>query len=310
MARLGMKIGIPSALIIKKHPRLWTTFFEELDLDVVSSGKTTRTIMDLGLANAEDEACFPVKCFIGHCLALKERCDFVFIPRYLSLYKRGWGCPKFFGPPDLLENVYDTPILTVMVGPEYEDQILPENPLEEALISLGKKLGKNEGVIEKVVELAISKELEHEKRLQDEYFEQIESRKDKILLVSHEYVLDDDLLNMGITDMVKSLGAEPILSHTVPFIYEERFSERLFWMRWDFGVMMMERLKKALSHVQGVIQLTTFGCGPDSFLVEFVKEECDKAQKPYMKLMLDEHSSQEGMRTRVEAFLDTLRMRR
>lgn len=304
-----MKIGIPSSLVIEKHPKLWTTFFEELGLDVVSSGKTTRKIMDLGLANAEDETCLPVKHFIGHCLALKDKCDFVFVPRYISLYKMGWGCPKFFGPPDLLENVYDMPILTVMVGREYESRILFENYLEEALITLGKKLGKDEGVVGRVVELAISAESEYEEKLQDEYFDLIKSSKDKILLVSHEYILNDDLLNMGIADMLKELRAEPILIDTVPFKYEERFSEPLFWMRWDFGVMMIERLKKALSHVQGVIQLTTFGCGPDSFLVEFVKEECDKAQKPYMKLMLDEHSSRARIRTRAEAFLDTLRMR-
>lgn len=305
-----MKIGIPSSLVIEKHPKLWTTFFEELGLDVVSSGKTTRKIMDLGLANAEDETCLPVKHFIGHCLALKDKCDFVFVPRYFSLYKMGWGCPKFFAPPDLLENVYDMPILTVMVGREYESRILFENYLEEALITLGKKLGKDEGVVGRVVEVAISAESEYEKRLGDEYFELIKSSKDKILLVSHEYILNDDLLSMGITDMLKELRAEPILIDTVPFKYEERFSEPLFWMRWDFGVMMMERLKKALSHVQGVIQLTTFGCGPDSFLVEFVREECDRAKKPYMKLMLDEHSSRARIRTRAEAFLDTLRMRR
>lgn len=307
-----MKIGIPSALIIMKHPRLWTTFFEELGLDVVSSGRTTRRIMDLGLANAEDETCLPVKCFIGHCLALKDKCDFVFIPRYFSLYKMGWGCPKFFAPPDLLENVYDTPILTVMVGREYETQIFVEgyDYLEEALISLGKKLGRDEEVIGEVVELAMSRQSEYEKGLQDDYLRLIKSGKEKILLVSHEYVLNDDLLNMGIADMLKELEAEPILIDTVPFKYEERFSEPLFWMRWDFGTMMMERLKKALSHVEGVIQLTTFGCGPDSFLVEFVEEECDKGKKPYMKLMLDEHSSRERIRTRVEAFLDTLRMRR
>lgn len=305
-----MKIGIPSSLVIQKHPKLWTTFFEELGLDVVSSGKTTRKIMDLGLANAEDETCLPVKHFIGHCLALKDKCDVVFVPRYLSLYKMGWGCPKFFGPPDLLENVYDMSILTVMVGREYESRILFENYLEEALVTLGKKLGKDEGVVGRVVELAISAESEYEKGLRDEYFELIKSSKDKILLVSHEYILNDDLLNMGVADMLKELRAEPILIDTVPFEYEERFSEPLFWMRWDFGVMMMERLKKALSHVQGVIQLTTFGCGPDSFLVVFVKEECDKAQKPYMKLMLDEHSSRARIRTRAEAFLDTLRMRR
>lgn len=305
-----MKIGIPSALIIEKHPRLWATFFEELGLDVVSSGKSTRKIMDLGLANAEDETCLPVKCFIGHCLALKDECDLVFVPRYFSLYKMGWGCPKFFAPPDLLENVYDMPILTVMVGREYESRILFENYLEEALITLGKKLGKDEGVVGKVVELAISAESEYEEKLGDEYLELIKSRKDKILLVSHEYILNDGLLSMGITDMLKELRAEPILIDTVPFKYEERFSEPLFWMRWDFGVMMMERLKKALSHVQGVIQLTTFGCGPDSFLVEFVREECDRAKKPYMKLMLDEHSSRARIRTRAEAFLDTLRMRR
>jgi len=305
-----MKIGIPSALIMKKHPKLWTTFFEELALDVVSSGKTTQQIMDLGLANAEDETCLPMKCFVGHCLALKGNCDLVFVPRYFSLYKGLWGCPKFFAPPDMVENIYDTPVLTVMVGREYDSKIPSENSLEEALAGVGEELGKDEGAIQEAIELAISTELQYQNGLWDEYFERISSREERILLVSHEYILDDDFLNMGIADILREFGVEPISIETVPFEYARRFSEPLFWMKWDFGVAMMERLKKALQHVQGAIQLTTFGCGPDSFLVMFVKEECDQARKPYMKLMLDEHSSRERMRTRIEAFLDTLAMRR
>jgi predicted nucleotide-binding protein (sugar kinase/HSP70/actin superfamily) len=54
--------------------------------------------------------------------------------------------------------------------------------------------------------------------------------------------------------------------------------------------------------------LGNFRCGPDSFLLHFIREEL-KA-KPYLQLEVDEHSADAGMITRCEAFLDSLRNRK
>ena len=102
-----VSIGLPEILMIMKHPKLWDTFFRELGLDVVKSGKTTKKIMELGITNAEDETCIPVKAYQGHVLSLKNKCDKIFIPRYQSLFKGCFGCPKFFAICDIAKIILD-----------------------------------------------------------------------------------------------------------------------------------------------------------------------------------------------------------
>ena len=53
------------------------------------------------------------------------------------------------------------------------------------------------------------------------------------------------------------------------------------------------------------VYLSNFRCGPDSFLLHFVKKEMNG--KPFLHLEVDEHSADAGMITRIEAFLDSLK---
>jgi len=51
---------------------MWKTFFEELGVQVVTSGKTTRQIVDNGVREALADACMPVKVYFGHVMALSD----------------------------------------------------------------------------------------------------------------------------------------------------------------------------------------------------------------------------------------------
>ena len=52
------------------------------------------------------------------------------------------------------------------------------------------------------------------------------------------------------------------------------------------------------------IFITNFGCGPDSFILHFFQDIM--RGKPYLEIEIDEHSSDVGAVTRLEAFLDSL----
>jgi predicted nucleotide-binding protein (sugar kinase/HSP70/actin superfamily) len=56
-----------------------------------------------------------------------------------------------------------------------------------------------------------------------------------------------------------------------------------------------------------VIQLTSFNCGCDSIVMEFHREILKNKGIPYMILVMDEHSAQAGIDTRIEAFVDSTR---
>ena len=64
------------------------------------------------------------------------------------------------------------------------------------------------------------------------------------------------------------------------------------------------------SDVDGVIALVAFGCGPDSLMISVVQHHANRLGKPFMTLTLDEHASETGLLTRLEAFLDMIQRRK
>ena len=98
------KIGIPRSLFYYQYYPLWKVFFEELGAEIVVSDYTTKHILDDGVKSCVDEACMPVKLFHGHVLNLKDRVDYLFIPRFTSVSKDEYICPKFGGLPDMVRH--------------------------------------------------------------------------------------------------------------------------------------------------------------------------------------------------------------
>ena len=61
------------------------------------------------------------------------------------------------------------------------------------------------------------------------------------------------------------------------------------------------------SGVDGVIGIMTFGCGPDSVMMEMVHRQAARLRNtPFMSLTLEEHTAEAGVITRLEAFLDMI----
>ena len=65
--------------------------------------------------------------------------------------------------------------------------------------------------------------------------------------------------------------------------------------------------------VDGVVFLTSFKCGIDALLQEFIKRRLKVrggTSIPFLVLTLDEHSGREGLTTRLEAFRDVMEERK
>jgi predicted nucleotide-binding protein (sugar kinase/HSP70/actin superfamily) len=77
---------------------------------------------------------------------------------------------------------------------------------------------------------------------------------------------------------------------------------------WRSGQRII-RASKFIHNLDEIYPLfiTNFSCGPDSFIINYFKEEM--AHKPYLILEIDEHSADAGIVTRLEAFIDSLKGR-
>jgi predicted nucleotide-binding protein (sugar kinase/HSP70/actin superfamily) len=89
-------------------------------------------------------------------------------------------------------------------------------------------------------------------------------------------------------------------------LHEENIFDEYPGMYWPNGQKIL-KASRIIARTKNLfaIYLSNFRCGPDSFLLHFVKKEMKG--KPFMHLEVDEHSADAGMITRIEAFLDSLK---
>jgi predicted nucleotide-binding protein (sugar kinase/HSP70/actin superfamily) len=322
-----MIIGIPRALVYWKEPfsggshrgYFWKNFFENLGVEVIFSPKTNKEIIEMGMKIADPETCFATKVFLGHLLWLDGKCDKIFVPRLKTNEEKLEFCPRFFGLPDLAKILVKTKILTESFD------FRKDNSLEKPLWNLGKKLKVKEEKIKKAIEIAFQKEKEIKQKQEEEFFKRIKSGKQKIVLISHPYNLYDEFVNVDIKKRLEDLGAEVIFIDEVPLnslIYTNtstnftniseisgqiRGDSRWPRFHWEFGKEIMEKVEEILKYpISGVIEISSFLCGCDAVLKEFVEKRFKENKIPFLYLIIDENTADAGVQTRLEAFIDTL----
>lgn len=307
-----MIIGIPKGLIYFKRPYFWQVFFKNLGFEILVSPSTNKQIVAKGVEKADPETCFSNKIYWGHLLWLDGKCDLIFVPRLKTNKEKLEYCPKFFALPDLAKILVKTPILT-----ETFDE--KKQSFEKSLKKLGNKLNKNTGEIKKAFKLAVAKEKEIKEKVRQVFFKKISSKKPKIVLISHPYNLYDSYINLRAEEKLKSLGIEPIFIDEVQFstldskksgrdnqVTGRENSFRIDF-HWEFGKEMVEEIKEIFKYdIVGGIQISSFQCGCDAVLKEMVEKEFKMKKIPFLYIIIDEHTGEAGLQTRLEAFVDTI----
>ena len=81
---------------------------------------------------------------------------------------------------------------------------------------------------------------------------------------------------------------------------------------WTYGEEVVGAGEHYLQDgADGIIGILTFGCGPDSLMMEMVRRRANKLRtSPFMSLVLEEHTAETGIITRLEAFLDMINRRK
>ncbi|GAB6139021.1 acyl-CoA dehydratase activase-related protein [Halanaerobaculum tunisiense] len=297
------KIGIPQALLYHNYGPAWEKFFAELDCKVVKSNKSTKKIVDAGVKLANDEACLPVKLFLGHVEYLKERSDYIFIPRVVSVDSQEYLCPKFMGLPDMVR--YSVEELPPLLHPTVNLRRSKLN-LVKPVLKLGTRLNKSYWQVLKAT-------WQGWQALRDHY-QQLRAKSQqadyKIAILGHEYIIHDSHISMGLVDQLEEMGLNVVTADMLP---DSAIEEGLSYLSKDMFWSLSKRMLGAAYHfffredIDGIIQLTAFGCGPDSLVGEMIEREAkDKSEQPFMFLNLDEHTGEAGLRTRLEAFVDMI----
>jgi predicted nucleotide-binding protein (sugar kinase/HSP70/actin superfamily) len=299
-----MKIGIPRGLLVYyKQFVFWKNFFEGLGKEVIISEVTNKKILKDGIRLAVEESCLPLKLFYGHVYNLinnkEKKIDFIFIPRIVSLLEKTYHCPKFIGLPDMIihaiPNIDKKKILQITIDFNRE-------PFYVSAYKLGFKLCKNPILLIRAYKQA-------KEKAKKDYFLKVNHNKSyhkKILVLGHPYNIYEPFVNADILNYLQNKGILPI---TVEMLPDSILNKEInIPMYWSFSKEFINALYYAIESkdIKGMINIVSFGCGPDSLLSEIILREAKKHNLPTLQLILDEHTCDVGIITRLEAFLELL----
>ena len=329
-----VKVGIPRALSYYRYFPFWKSLLEGLGAEVVVSRHTGKHLLEDGVRHCVDDICVPVKLFYGHVLDLVDKVDYLFISRLVSVEK-GEGdtytCPKLIGLPDMIKSSLSglPPIIDFVV----DVQNMP-------LKSSAKRLANSFGVTGARAKRALGGALEVERLYQAELLngvppeEAIEAVLSNgggngsgsragpertgggdlnIALVGHEYLVFDPFISNNLPRKLERLGANVSFITQVPSAVVEEELARYPGISWSYEKELLGAASHFLSRddIDGVMLVIGFACGPDSIISEIITREVrTEKSPPLMTLVLDEHTGEAGVATRVEAFVDLIRRSR
>jgi predicted nucleotide-binding protein (sugar kinase/HSP70/actin superfamily) len=137
----------------------------------------------------------------------------------------------------------------------------------------------------------------------------------RVAFIGHPYNLFDTDINKDLLTLTKKLGMEIMTSDSLSEKEIDReVSDLSKEIYWSSGREIVGSLFHFLSSkVNGVVFLTSFKCGIDALLQEFIKRRLKirgGSSIPLLILSFDEHTGREGLTTRLEAFQDVMEQRR
>lgn len=317
-------IGIPRGMSYYEHYPFWYGFFNALGIKVILSDKTTKQTVSKGASLVVTETCLPIKIFIGHVVELLENgVKRIFVPSLQSIAPKIYNCSKIRGLPDLVRNVIKEDF--ELVEPTM-DKSEKNHGFYELLKGSVKCFGITDfDTIRKASKVGwrlynnfttmMRNGIPYKEALRNALNGKVILKDDdndypiNVALVAHGYDVLDDHACMKIFDKLKKMGVKVFSSWQLT---DEQKIEGLNTLHQKMYWANELEMTGAAGHylkdntIDGLITVNSFGCGPDSLMIEKIIRKAKDFNKPILCLTIDEHTGEAGFVTRLEAFTDML----
>jgi predicted nucleotide-binding protein (sugar kinase/HSP70/actin superfamily) len=124
-------------------------------------------------------------------------------------------------------------------------------------------------------------------------------------------LLDDRVLSLDLLEKLRALGAEPVSAELQVAESNGRIRPA-FMPNWLFEKELIDGALALVSHgmVDGLLLAASFACGTSAVTNELIRRAVEKSDRsvPVVSIVLDEHSAEAGLLTRLESFVDIIRM--
>ncbi|WP_027358623.1 acyl-CoA dehydratase activase [Desulforegula conservatrix] len=316
----GPAVALPQVVYMSEYGPLFESFLMNIGFRVKMISGSDKALKD-GSRRIQADFCAPMAMVHGVILnALQSDCEYVFFPTVINAPHES---ENLIHPKPLSEKTEDryfcyysayAPTILASAAPsEQRDRLISPKisffrmSINEVAERLAKDLRDSMKLDPDHVKEAFVdawKGFETRKHIwQHLGKEKLNASPDKIsiMLMARPYVLFDRRLNQGIPAKLESMGFD-LMIQSMTHAPEDQDN----LMHWHYGQQMMSALEAVRTnpHIYPVF-ISCFRCSPDAYLMTEFKAQMDKMGKPYLILQLDEHGSDVGYQTRIEAAIET-----
>jgi len=314
-----LTIGIPRVLNQFENFPFWNTLFVECGIKVQLSASSSNAVFQKGTAHIMSEnLCFPAKLVSGHMIDLiGASVDRIFLPMVFyeensfSDSANSFNCPVVSGYADVIRSVIDPQrkhdIPLDMPAINLDDKKL----LKKACLTYLSSLGVPAGIVRRAFDKALESQRQFKSRIRALADEILTSARAEgrpvILLLGRPYHIDP-LINHKIPDILTDYGVDVITEDSIPLEPDQTLDNRHVMTQWEYLNRYYHAARWAgqQDHVE-VVQLNSFGCGPDPFVLEEVRTILNEYGKNPTVIRIDEIESLGSTKLRLRSMMEAIR---
>ena len=310
-------IGLPRVLNMYEDYPFWNKLLTASGFAVQLSSESTFFRYEGALNSVmSDNICFPAKLVHAHIAELNGDPQVSRILMPYVVYERNddakrtlnsFNCPIVSGYSDVIKSAMtlDKPLDTPVIN--FANQRLLGRQIVDYLKTLGVK--------EKKAKEALAQAL----MAQNEFAQQIRQKAEDIyesgrkagrltLLLAGRPYHTDPLIQHKLSEMIASLGVDVISDDIVRENTETSAGDTYLVKQWAFMNRIIKSGQWAADQDDRLhfVEMTSFGCGPDAFIQDEVRDILQRHSKPFTLLKIDDVSNIGSLKLRVRSLVESL----
>ena len=315
-------VAIPRVLNMYEDFPFWHALFTTAGFDVRLSKESTFRSYETALGTVmSDNICFPAKLVHSHVKELDEELSllpdsverFIFMPYVVFEHQddsrniNSYNCPIVSAYSDVIRSAMKLNNEVVSPVINFRDEKLLRKQIDTFLHTYGVKRSLRKAAYEAAV------------KAQNDYVAAVhqkdveilaESRREHhltILLAGRPYHTDP-LIQHKLSEMIAALGVNVISDDIVRGDMQTGTGETYLVRQWAYMNRIIKSGQWCAQQPDDVhfVQMTSFGCGPDSFIQDEIRSIMKDHGKPYTLLKIDDVSNIGSLKLRVRSLIESL----
>lgn len=314
-----IQLGIPRALNMFEDFPFWNALLGECGVEVILSDISSYTTYEKSLNQVMSEnICFPAKLTHSHIDNLINKgVKHIFFPYIVyeksSLQKENntYNCPIVSSYNVVIKHLKEKHKDVRIDNPVFSFK--DENLLKKNCKGYLESLGISAKVFERAFALALKEREKFEQDLYNknlEYYNKAKQDNDIIILLAGRPYHTDDLIQHSAGEIAAYLGVTVINEDIARKKDYSQNDTSFIVSQWSY----INRIENAAFFVAkenervNYAQLTSFGCGPDAFLLDDVQDILKRHHKSATFLKIDDIQNSGALKLRIRSLIESIKM--